>query len=63
MEDIRKYNRHFMLYALEVKPSHILFLLYLLLWFGFSTSKPAEFHQNIWGINQGHLSGSRDSPL
>ena len=26
---------------------HILFLLYLLLWFGFSTSKPAGFHQNI----------------
>ena len=23
---------------------HILFLLYLLLWFGFSTSKPAGFH-------------------
>ena len=26
---------------------HILFLLYLLLWFGFSTSKLAGFHQNI----------------
>ena len=26
---------------------HILFLLYLLLLFGFSTSKPAGFHQNI----------------
>ena len=26
---------------------HILFLLYLLLWFGFSTSKPAGLHQNI----------------
>ena len=25
---------------------HILFLLYLLLWFGFSTSKSAGFHQN-----------------
>ena len=35
---------------------HILFWLYLLLWFGFSTSKLAGFHQNIQGINQGHLS-------
>ena len=26
---------------------HIVFLLYLLLWFGFSTSKPAGFHQNM----------------
>ena len=26
---------------------HILFLLYLLLWFGFSTTKPAGIHQNI----------------
>ena len=26
---------------------HILFLLYLLVWFGFSTSKPAGFHQAI----------------
>ena len=26
---------------------HILFLLYLLPWFGFSTSKPAGFHQII----------------
>ena len=25
---------------------HILFLLYLLFWFGFLTSKPAGFHQN-----------------
>ena len=26
---------------------HILFLLYLLLWFGFPTSKPAGFHKTI----------------
>ena len=35
---------------------HILFLLYLLLWFGFSTSKPTRFHQNHLGTNQGHHS-------
>ena len=28
-------------------PIHILFLLYLLLWFGFSTTKPAGIHETI----------------
>ena len=41
---------------------HILFLLHLLLWFCFPTQKPAGFHQNYQGTNQGHLSGSRGNP-
>ena len=41
---------------------NILFLLYFLLWFGSSTSKPAGFHQDYLGTNQGYLSGSRSNP-
>ena len=34
-------------FKLFIDSIHILFLLYFLPWFGFSTSKPAGFHQNI----------------
>ena len=34
-------------FKLFIDSIHILFLLYLLPWLGFSTSKPAGFHQNI----------------